>query len=147
MENDEIMLDGDLYQYIPDGEYEAVCTGFNGPVPYRGTRKLYLNFEITSEHYQGATLFMVFNIPWAGIRPGSRYFKYWSKVNGGLPSRNTKFHPRIFKDKIYRITTATVKPTFDDNSEMPFGYWYSKVQHFEVFDEEKRDNKISKTVD
>ena len=89
MEEDEITLATDYPPWVPDGEYKAACKDYSKLVPYKGTRKIFLIFELLSEPWAGTCIFMPLNIPWGGIRPGGKYFKYWVGANGDRPpSRN-----------------------------------------------------------
>ena len=68
-------------------------------------------------------------MPYDGYIPtGSRYYKTWSKVNGKLPSKNAKMSPRIFKNKLFRVQTRTVKPK-DGGEELPPFFHYSIIDN------------------
>ena len=61
------------------------------------------------------------------IKTGSKYYKTWTMVNGwNKPTRNAKMSPRLFKNKIFKVKTRTVKPQHNGN-EMPEHFWYSVV--------------------
>lgn len=126
--NDEIRFyDGNYYEWVPDGEYWARCYDYHGPVPYRGTRKLFLKFELLVQPWTGTRLFMAFNVGFNGVKPGSRYFKSWCLANGDRPpSRNALMSARIFKGKRFLIVTRTVIPQ-RGGEDMPFDFHYSIV--------------------
>jgi hypothetical protein len=134
MDDEEIKFACDYPEWIPDGQYRAICTRYSNLTSYKGTRKIFLNFELLSDHYRGTKIFMALNISWAGIRPGSKYFKYWVAANENKrPSRNAIMSPRIFRGKQFIVFTRTVKPKRGPE-EMPFDFWYSVVDHLEPID-------------
>jgi hypothetical protein len=125
----DFICEDDSKILVPDGKYEAQCIGFNTKFCLGKTRKTFLNFKITTEGKQfGIKLFMAFNRRYDGqIRTGSKYYKTWCMVNGWQkPSRGAKMSPRLFKNKIFKIKTRTVKPKHNDK-EMPSDFWYSVV--------------------
>jgi hypothetical protein len=134
-ENEEIRFyDGDYYKWIPDGEYSAVCTGYTTPMPYFGGRKVYLHFMVLTEPYRGTMLFMAFNVAFKGVRPASKYFKYWCLANGDRqPSRNALMSARIFKDKRFSIKTRTAIPK-RAGEDMPFDFRYSVVDSLKAIE-------------
>jgi hypothetical protein len=119
----------DPWPRVPNATYEAQCIGYDRKFVLGKSRKLFLNFVIIepSEH-NGKVLFQAFNIPYdMKIRPGSKYYKTWSFVNGWKkPTRNDRMSPQIFKNKIFKVKTRTVKPSFE-GKEMPEDFWYSCV--------------------
>ena len=132
------------YSHIPDGVYEAKCIDYSKPIPFRGTRKIFLTFEILTEPYQGTKIFMPFSVGFGPIAQGSKYYKYWTIANGNMtPSRNAKASARMFINKFYKIITRTVKPRIgptvklvnDSNitgTELNLESWYSVVDYFEL---------------
>jgi hypothetical protein len=114
---------------IRDGTYEAQCIDFNSKFYLGKTRKLFLHFKIlTNGEYFGERIFQAFNMPYnRRIRQGSKYYKTWVMVNDWKkPTRNAKMSPRLFKNKIFKIKTRTVKP-MHNRKEMPQHFWYSVV--------------------
>jgi hypothetical protein len=68
---------------IPDGEYEAKCIDYSKrPIPYYGTRKIFLTFKIVSGSYKGKELFKAFDIGYGEIKPdcGCGLSSSYSKV-------------------------------------------------------------------
>jgi hypothetical protein len=114
---------------IPDGVYETQCVNYDSTFQLGKTRKLFLHFRILElgPHF-GEQIFMAFNMPdKKKIRMGSKYYKTWCMVNGWKkPSKNAKMSPRLFKNKIYRIKTRTVKPKHN-GKKMPENFRYSVV--------------------
>lgn len=128
--NDEFFCGQDYWPLIPNGTYEAQCIKFDSKFVLGKARKLFLTFKIIDEweHY-GKLIFMAFNMPYdKKIRPGSKYYKTWVMVNGyRKPSRNATMSPRLFKNKIFKIKTRTVKPKDHNDREMPEDFHYSVV--------------------
>jgi hypothetical protein len=117
------------WPHIPDGAYEAQCIKYDSSFQLGKTRKVFLHFRIVEpgSNFQ-KQIFMAFNLPdKKKIRTGSKYYKTWCMVNGWKrPSKNAKMSPRIFKNKIYKIKTRTVRPKHH-GKEMPEEFWYSVV--------------------
>lgn len=139
---EEIRLAGNYYKWVPDGRYKARCTGYSKLIPFKGTQKIFLTFELLDEPEAGTEIFMALNVPYTGIRPGCRYFKSWCIANNNLlPTRNAVMSARIFKGKIFMITTRTVKPKMGAE-EMPFEFWYSIVDHIELLPDNQNDEEL-----
>jgi hypothetical protein len=114
---------------IPDGVYEAQCVKYDSTFQLGKTRKTFLHFRIleAGPHCE-KKVFMAFNMPdTKKIRIGSKYYKTWCMVNGWKkPSKNAKMSPRLFKNKIFKVKTRTVKPKHHEKG-MPEDFWYSVV--------------------
>lgn len=119
---------------IPDGEYVAHCTHvYHGRSRNYGER-VYLCFQIVDGGHQGKKLRMFLR---PSRFPKANFYIAWAIARGGPPrSRNTKMSPRIFRGKVFRVLTATVRPkhqlTGDDGKSrpgpfLPESFWYSKV--------------------
>jgi hypothetical protein len=91
-------------------------------------RKLFLHFKIIEGEYRGTKLFQAFNMRYdLTVSSGSKYYKTWCMVNNWQkPTRNAKLSPRLFKNKIFRVRTRTVKPQHN-GKPMPEEFWYSVV--------------------
>ena len=127
--NNEFVCAENYKPLIPDGVYEAQCIKYDSSFRLGKTRKTFLHFRILEPGSNcGRQIFMAFNMPdEKKIRIGSKYYKNWCLVNGWVkPSKNAKMSPRLFKSKIYRIKTRTVKPKHN-GKEMPQDFWYSVV--------------------
>jgi len=113
----------------PYSNYEAQCFKYDSNFHLGKTRKTFLFFKILDHgpHF-GKQIFMAFNMPFdKKIKTGSKYYKTWCMVNGWKkPSKNAKMSPKLFKNKIYRIKSRTVKPKHY-RDEMPKDFWYSVV--------------------
>lgn len=125
----ELVCGQDSWPLIPDAVYQAQCIKYDQGFVLGKSRKLFLHFKIIDpgEHF-GKTIFMAFNVPYdMKIRQGSKYFKVWVMVNKWRkPTRNAKMSPRLFKNKIFKVQTRTVKPIYG-TKEMPKEFWYSIV--------------------
>jgi hypothetical protein len=120
----------DYQPLVPNGSYEAQCVGYDNSFVLGKARKLFLYFRITDpgEHF-GKDLFMAFNMPYdRKIRPGSKYYKTWVRVNDHRPpSRNTIMSPKKFLNRVFSIKTRTVRPNYIDGKAMPEEFWYSVI--------------------
>jgi hypothetical protein len=140
--NEEIrFFDGTYYEYVPEGEYRARCIDYSEPIPYHGTRKLFLNFELLTQPWTGKRLFMPFNVGFNNrVRPGSKYFKAWCLANGDrLPSRNALMSARIFKGKKFLIVTRTVIPK-RAGEDMSFDFHYSVVDSLKAMESPDKED-------
>ena len=120
---------------IPDGEYIALCAHVYDDQHSRNYgQRVYLYFQIYLGDYAGKTVRMFLQ---PSVFPTSNFYRAWAIARGGPPrSRNTKMSPRIFKGKLFRLHTTTVKPrhriTGEDGKvrpgpSLPESFWYSKV--------------------
>jgi hypothetical protein len=115
---------------IPEGVYEAVCTGYDDGFCFGKCRKLFLTFKIiTPGPYLGTGLFMAFNMAYTGkIAAGSKYYKTWCLANNWQkPTRNAVMSPRIFKNKSFSVKVKTVKPKHN-KAAMPQDFHYSVIE-------------------
>lgn len=121
---------------IPDGKYLAVCTR---TFWHRGSRasgeRIYIYFNILDGPHAGTELRLICR---PSRYPTSNFYRSWSIANDSPPrSRNTRLSPKIFKQKVFRILTGTVKPRHrisgPDGKQRPGEFlpehlWYSKVE-------------------
>ncbi|MFA5811061.1 MAG: hypothetical protein WC956_01860 [bacterium] len=123
----------DVFAYIPEGVYEAVYVGYDGPVAVFGPneRRLYLHWEIvTHGPYLGTRLFQSFKhyYKWG---PQSNYYQCWSLAAGRRPRARTRMSPEVFKGKVFLAEVVTVKPVFNEGvykgRPRPTHEWYSRV--------------------
>jgi hypothetical protein len=130
---DDFVCGEDYKPLIPNGIYQAQCVKYDTRFVLGKARKLFLHFRIIEpgEHF-GKTIFMAFNMPYnRRIKQGSKYYKTWCLVNGYTkPSRNATMSPRLFKNKVFKVKTRTVKPTHG-GKEMPEAFYYSCVDTIE----------------
>jgi len=120
---------------VPDGEYLALCTHVYHDQHSRNYgERVYLDFQIYEGEHAAKTVRMFLR---PSPFPTSNFYRAWAIAHDGPPrSRNTKMSARIFKGKLFRLLTATVKPkhriTGEDGKSrpgpfLPESLWYSKV--------------------
>src|SRR5207248_1030319 len=121
---------------VPDGEYLALCTHVHHDQHSRNYgERVYLDFQIWDDgEHQGKKIRMFLR---PSIFPTSNFYRSWAMAHGGPPrSRNTKMSARVFKGKLFRLLTTTVKPRHRITGEdgkmrpgpfLPESFWYSKV--------------------
>jgi hypothetical protein len=123
------LFDAEEYRpLIPNGDYIAQCFKYE-TAPYLGKQmKIYLWFRIVEGEHADKEIYMACNLPDENkkLSPEHKYYKVWQFVNGSPPSRGTKLSPRLFKNKIFKIKTQTVKRPFGDGV-MSESHNYSKV--------------------
>ena len=115
---------------IPEGIYEAVCTGYETGFCFGKCRKLFLKFKIiTPGPHLGTELFMAFNMAFNGrIATGSKYYKTWCLANNWQkPTLNAVMSPRIFKNKAFAVKVKTAKPKHNGTA-MPQDFHYSIIE-------------------
>jgi hypothetical protein len=138
---------------VPDGEYLALCTHVYYDQRSRNYgERIYLYFQIFDGEFQGKTVRMFLR---PSVFPTSNFYRAWAIAHGGPPrSRNTKMSARIFKGKLFRLLTTTVKPKHRVTGEdgkvrpgpfLPEAFWYSKVAC--VLALEVTNEKIAQTPD
>ena len=123
------LFDAEEYRpLIPDGDYIAQCFKYETALSFGNQPKVYLWFKILEGVQAEKEIFMACSLPKKGkkLTPGFKYYKIWQFVNGSPPSKGTKLSPRLFKNKIFKIKTETVRRPFGDG-EMSESHNYSKV--------------------
>lgn len=132
---DQPLIARAYYGRVPDAEYIALCTHVHHDQHSRNYgERVYLDFQIYEGEYQGKTVRMFLR---PSVFPTSTFYRAWAIAHGGPPrSHNTKMSARVFKGKLFRLLTATVKPKHRIASEdgkmrpgplLPESFWYSKV--------------------
>jgi hypothetical protein len=120
---------------VPDGEYLALCTHVHHDKHSRNYgERVYLDFQIYLGEFAGKTVRMFLR---PSVYPTSNFYRAWAIAHGGPPrSRNTKMSTHVFKGKLFRLFTTTVKPKHrmagEDGKQrpgpfLPESFWYSKV--------------------
>jgi hypothetical protein len=120
---------------VPDGEYLAFCKHVHHDRQSRSYgERVYLDFQIFEGEYVGKIIRMFLR---PSVFPTSNFYRAWAVAHGGPPrSRNTRMSPQIFRGKLFRALTATVKPkhriTGHDGKIrpgpcLPEAFWYSKI--------------------
>lgn len=113
--------------WIPEGNYEAVCTKAEVS-KYLGTeKKLYLHFRIIAGGYAETEIFGVYNFKYKSFPRGSKYYTDWAIANGALPSRKDRMSTKVFMDKVMLVKVRDVMPKYDDGTPKPEMFRYSIV--------------------
>jgi hypothetical protein len=106
MKEENIIYAGD-YEYVPEGNYEAVATHYDRSEFYK-RKKLYLWFKIINNKHEGTKIFMPFNL-YKKVTRGSKYYEAWVLANKGIrPKANDRMSPKIFLKKVFEINVRTV---------------------------------------
>ena len=129
---EEFGIGGDARPLIPEGVYEAVCTGAEFVELYKfgKSRKLFLHFEVYSGEHRGATLFlpMVAPSPRGKVPVASKLYANYLVANGGCPpGRRDRLSLKVFKRRLFRVGVTNVKPKFQDGTPKPAQFHYSIV--------------------
>lgn len=129
---------GEMHPLIPEGTYQVCCIKIERGTSHYKTLKMFLKFKIVElgEH-MGKELFMAMNLidtktgkPFKKVPKGTKYFKQWVIANKSIfPKRNDRMSPKIFQDSVFEAVVKTVKPKFEDGTEMPESFHYSKVDY------------------
>lgn len=119
----------DYEPYVPEGIYTAEFVDW-GRTSWRGIPKIWLKFRLLmasdKRNPEMRVELNMFCDMRNGIPPGSKYAKAWCKAAGRPGSRGIKMHPRIFRNKAYRVRVRTVKPEHG-GVELPRDFHYSVV--------------------
>ena len=95
------------YEYIPEGEYEAIVKNYNFS-EYYARKKLFLWFRLINNKYEETEIFMPFNMS-KNMRRGAKYYEAWILANRGIkPKKNDRMSPKIFSNKVFKIKVRTV---------------------------------------
>ena len=121
---------------LPEADYLVSCASAFGP--YRSRQfgeKIILTFQVIEGRYAGERIQAYYR---PSRHPTSRWYRAWALANDGLPSRNAKLSPRIFRGKIFRAAVSTVRPRHRDTGpdgkvrygdELPKLFHYSKISN------------------
>ncbi len=119
---------------VPDAVYLAACTHTYWDRKSRTYgERIYVYFRIIEGAHTGKKLRMHLT---PSTHPTSNFYRAWAIANDGPPTGRTRFSPRIFTGKIFRVRTATVKPRHRVSGAdgkvragppLPNFLWYSKV--------------------
>jgi hypothetical protein len=123
---------------IPEGKYKAQCIKCQEGYSHRNSLKLFLHFLICDGEYIDTRLFMAMNLmdrktgkKFKKVPRGSNYYKNWVIANNNnLPARGDRMPLNVFRNHIFEVQVATVKPPYPDGkTEMPECFHYSKVAY------------------
>ncbi len=126
---------GEDRKLIPEGKYSAQCTeakrGWVGQRTTKGTfsrtPKIVLRFRLVEGAFQGEEILMYVNADYKPFPAGSKFYQCWVIAKGKKPARRDRMTLDVFKGHIFTVGVKTVKPKFEDGTEMPNSLWYSKV--------------------
>lgn len=120
--------DGADYPHVDPGIYQAVCVRLQGPEYCREFHRYSLRLEFSLLNDGTAvSLFVNFD---TGNVPGSRskYFKYWSMANGGMPTKGQIMSPEIFTEPGLLYTVRVEDARLDSRGALKSGALvYSRV--------------------
>ena len=101
------------YPKIPEGKYPAIYVGFKKK-RWKNQDKLYLEFEIVEEPFQGKRLVHYYNVRFSPDRSRvgagfmSNFLRDYARLFGVLPERLDRISLDVFKDQNYTIYVKTV---------------------------------------
>ena len=119
------------YPLVPAGDYQAVCTGWQGPVWVRRYRRWSLRLEFTL-FSDGQCVSAFFNLGNSkrGIHIGrrSRFYRAWCLANGEPPRKGQQMALETFLDEglLYWVRVADAKTDENDEAK-PDAMIYSRV--------------------
>ncbi len=129
---EEFGVSSDARAFIPEGMYEAVCTGAEVVELYKFGRspKLFLHFQIYEGVYKGTPLYLPMTAPTKGgkVGIGAKLYANYVIANGGKPpGRRDRLSLKVFKHRLFRVRVRTVVPRFEDGTPKPERFHYSIV--------------------
>ena len=101
------------YPKIPEGKYPAIYVGFQKR-RWKNQDKLYLEFEIVEEPFQGKRLVHYYNVRLSpdqnrvGAGFMSNFLRDYARLFGVLPERLDRICLDVFKDRNYVVYVKTV---------------------------------------
>ena len=131
----EDLIAGEDRKLIPEGRYAAQCIeakkGMVGQSTTKGTYvttpKIIFKFKLIQGEFQGEEILMYLNAAYKPFPAGSKFYQCWVIAKGRKPARRDRLALDVFKDHIFTVGVKTVKPKFEDGTEKPETFWYSKV--------------------
>ncbi len=138
--SEEDLIAGEDRKLIPEGKYSVQCIeakkGMVGQRTTKGTYarppKIILKFRLIEGQFQGEEILMYFNANYKPFPAGSKFYQCWVIAKGQKPARRDKMALDVFKGHIFTVGVTTVKPKFEDETERPKPFWYSRVS--EIYD-------------
>ena len=113
---------------IPEGTYKARVIKYKKQ-NYRWGEKITLTYQITEPYkYEGIELPMYMNA-YKKYHSSSTYYEAWVIATGKIPPRTDRMSPAIFRNGLFEVVVATVKPKFKDGTEKPDCLHYSKIDY------------------
>ena len=124
---EEIIAEEPLVQ-IPPGEYEAVCKKAVFKYSFGGDKRLFIEFVIIGNEYDGTKLFMVCTRPPGKLRIRHKLYNQWAIALGRKPHKGERFNRTIFEKKMYLISVRDTRKKYSRNGRsMPEYLQYSMV--------------------
>lgn len=131
----EDFIAGEDRKLIREGKYTAQCIeakkGMVGQRTTKGTYaripKVILTFKLIEGEFQGEKILMYINADYKPFPAGSKFYQCWVIAKGRKPVRRDRMTLDVFKNHIFAIGIKTVKPKFEDGTEKPETFWYSRV--------------------
>jgi hypothetical protein len=131
----EDLIAGEDRKLIPEGKYTAQCIeakkGMVGQRTTKGTfartPKIILKFRLIEGQFLGEVILMYINADYKPFPAGSKFYQCWVIAKGRKPARRDRMPLDVFKDHIFIVGVKTVKPKFEDGTEKPEPFWYSRV--------------------
>ena len=126
---------GEDRKLIPEGKYSAQCIeakkGMIGQRTTQGTYtrtpKIILKFRLIEGQFQRDEILMYINANYKPFPAGSKFYHCWVIAMGRKPARRDRLALDVFKGHIFTVGVKTVKPKFEDGTERPEPFWYSRV--------------------
>ena len=134
-DSEEDPIAGEDRILIDEGKYSAQCIeakrGMVGQRTGKGTfarvPKIILKFKLLEGQGQGGEILMYVNADYKPFPPGSKFYQCWVVATGRKPARRDRMTLDVFRGHIFIVGVTTVKPKFEDGTEKPRPFWYSKV--------------------
>jgi hypothetical protein len=124
------------YPKIPEGKYPAIYIGHT-KCRWMDQDKLYLEFEITEEPYQGKRLAHYYNVRFSDDRDMvavgfmSNFIRDYARLFDELPKRLDRVSLDVFKDRNYIVTAKTVRRD-KQGRQLHDLVTYSKIDYLEI---------------
>ena len=124
------------YPKIPEGKYPAIYIGHTKS-RWKNQDKLYLEFEITEEPYQGKRLTHYYNVCFSpdnnrvGAGFTSNFIRDYARLFDELPKRLDRVSLDVFKDRNYIVTAKTVRRD-KQGRQLHDLVTYSKIDYLEI---------------
>jgi hypothetical protein len=129
------LIAGEDRKLIPEGKYSAQCIeakrGMIGQRTTKGTSartlKIILKFRLIEGQFEGEDILMYINADYRPFPAGSKFYQSWVIASGRKPARRDRMTLDVFKNHIFVVGVKTVKPKFEDGTEKPEPFWYSRI--------------------
>lgn len=131
----EDLIAGEDRELIPEAKYSAQCIEAKKEMvgqktaqgTFTRTPKIILKFKLIEGQFQEKELLMYVNAAYKPFPAGSKFYQCWVIAKGRKPARRDRMTLDVFKGHIFTVGVKTVKPKFEDGTEKPEAFWYSRV--------------------